>query len=78
MPEPTKDTKAAASSASATAASAAAPAPAVAPQPEKRVYVVRNRIAGTLDGKRDPRRGDTLRLTDAEAKALGGAVELSR
>lgn len=72
MPEP-KDTKPAAP-----AASSAASAPAAAPQPEKRLYVVRFRIAGTLDGKRDPRRGDTLRLTEAEATALGGAVELSR
>lgn len=71
MPDIQKDTKPAASAASASAAAAA-------PQPEKRVYVVRNRIAGTLDGKRDPRRGDTLRLTDAEAAALGSAVELSR
>ena len=72
MPEPTKDTKAAAP------AAASAAAPAVASQPEKRVYVVRNRIAGTLDGKRDPRRGDTVRLTEAEAAALGSAVEPQR
>ena len=68
-----KDTKGAAPAASSAAA------PAAAPQPEKRVYVVRfSRIVGTLDGKRDPRRGDPLRLTAAEAAALGPAVELSR
>lgn len=75
-PKDTKGAAPAASSAGAPAASAAAPA--AAPQPEKRVYVVRFRIAGTVDGKRDPRRGDTLRLTDAEATALGGAVEPKR
>lgn len=84
MPEPAKDTKtaapvAASSVAAPSAAASRAPAAAApAPQPEKRLYVVRNRIAGTIDGKRDPRRGDTVRLTDAEAAALGGAVELSR
>lgn len=75
MPDIQKDTKPAASAAS---ASAAAPAPAAAPQPEKRAYVVRNRISGEVGGKRDPRRGDTLHLTDADAKALGTAVELAR
>jgi hypothetical protein len=77
MPEPTKNTGTAASSASAPAA-APAPAATVTQPPEKRVYVVRNRIAGTLDGKRDPRRGDTLRLTADEAASLGPAVEPSR
>lgn len=71
-----KDTKGAAPAAAST--TAAASAPAITQPPEKRVYVVRFRIAGTVDGKRDPRRGDPLRLTAAEAAALGPAVELSR
>jgi hypothetical protein len=69
-----KDTKPAAS----TAAASPSPAAAAAAQPEpRREYRATCRIVGTRDGQRHVYvRGDLLRLTDAEAKALRTAVKL--
>lgn len=51
-----------------------------APQIEQREYIARHKIAsGARDSKRrHVLRGETLRLTDAEAARLGDAVELKR
>jgi hypothetical protein len=54
-------------------------AQAATPADPRREYRARHKIAGAVDGKPHTYvRGDTLRLTDAEAKSIGDAVEPSR
>lgn len=49
------------------------------PAAEKREYTVRHKITqGGKDKRRTVSAGETLRLTDDEAKRLGDAVELKR